>query len=604
VNKLMISGAGVAALAVAGGTLWAVLREPPPPPAPPIPQSAYIPPDSVAAVTAPVRFSKVGAASGIDFKHENGAFLLEGGGESRFMPETMGPGVALFDYDGDKDLDVFVPNSMSFDPKRKQQPAPTAKLYRNEGNWRFTDVTRAAGLELRGYGMGAAAADYDGDADQDLLVTAWGGLKLMQNRGDGTFTDVTQQLGLKDAGWRDEKGRSGPPWATSAAFFDADEDGTLDLFVAHYVEWSPQIDVFSTIDGERKSYAKPDLYHGSSCRLFVQRKGRFVDATEESGIYKDSGKALAVSLWDFNQDGRLDIAVANDTQPNFLFEAQGKGKFIERALEAGIAYDENGGTRAGMGLDVADTENNTGAAIVVGNFSREPVSVFKMLAPGVFREASQQTGVAAPTYLSLTFGLTFADFDLDGWMDLAIANGHIEPRIQDVEAEVSYRQPVQLLGNDGTGHFVDWGVSAGEALNEPIVGRGLAVGDLDGDGDVDFIIGENNGPLHLYRNDTPLEGRHYLRVTLAGRKPNTNAIGARLELHADGKVQRRLVRTGSSYLSQSELTQTFGLGANGKAERLVVTWPSGATQVVDAPAADAHIVISEHDNSVAMLGRK
>lgn len=316
-------------------------------------------------------------------------------------------------------------------------------------------------------------------------------------------------------------------------FFDADEDGALDLFVAYYVQWSPQIDVFSTIDGERKSYAKSDLYQGSSSRLYVQRQGRYVDVTRESGVFKDSGKALAVGLWDFNQDGRLDIAVANDTQPNFLFEAQGGARFIERALEAGIAYDENGGTRAGMGIDIGDTENNATAAIVIGNFSREPVSLFKMVGPGVFREASQQAGVSAPTYLSLTFGLLFADFDLDGWQDLVIANGHIEPRIQEVEAEVSYRQPVQLLGNDGKGRFIDWSASAGEALQAPIVGRGLAVGDMDEDGDLDFVVSENNGPLHLLRNDTPLVDRHYLRVTLAGNERNTDAIGA------PGVAQRR-----------------------------------------------------------------
>ena len=555
-----------------------------------IQQSAYIPPAAVAGSRAPVAFTDVTATSGIQFRHYNGAFTKPDGTESRFMPETMGPGLALFDYDGDEDLDVFVTNSRDFDSKQRDD-AHTARLYRNEGSLRFSDVSRESHMDLTGFGMGASAADYDGDGRRDVLYTSWGGARLMKNMGDGTFKDVTKAVGLADAGWRDDKGRRWPSWSTGAVFFDADEDGALDLFIANYVRWSPETDVFSSIDGQRKSYAKPDLYPGSSCTLYLQRNGRFVNVTETSGVFKESAKALGVTLWDFNDDGRLDIAVANDTQPNFLFENQGGGHFIERALEAGIAYDENGGTRAGMGIDVADTSNDEKAAIAIGNFSREPVSVFRMAAPGFFREASQQSGVAAPTYLSLTFGLAYADVDLDGWQDLVLANGHIEPRIQEVEAEVSYRQVPQILGNNREGAFLDWSATAGEPFKTPIVGRGLAVGDLDRDGDLDLVITENDGPLHVLRNES--KGVHYLRVRLKGRSPNIDAIGARIEARAGSLIQRRWVRTGSSYMSQSELTSTFGLGAEEAVDELIVTWPDGKRQVIQKPRVDAQLTIEE-----------
>jgi hypothetical protein len=601
VRREILSTGGVAAAVLGLAVLvWVLLKQPAQPQTQPIPQSAYIPPAPVPAATSPIVFTNVTQAAGIDFRHENGAFTDAEGRPSRYMPEAMGPGVALFDFDSDADLDIFVPSSLSFDPQAARSGGATARLYRNDGDWRFTDATQTSGLAIRSHGMGASAADYDGDGDSDLLITAWGGLRLMQNH-SGHFKDVTRSVGLQDEGWRDTGGRSGPSWPTSAAFFDADDDGALDLFVAYYVQWSPEIDVFSTMDGARKSYAKPDLYNGSTCRLFLQRSGRFVDATEESGVFNESGKALGVTLWDFNRDGLLDIAVANDTQPNFLFEALGGGRFAERGLQAGIAYDENGGTRAGMGIDAASVDNDENASIAIGNFSREPVSLFKLAPAGVAREMSQQAGVAAPTYLALTFGLQFADLDLDGWQDLVTVNGHIEPIVQEVEAEVSYRQPLVLLGNDRHGRFVDWSAGSGAAVRTPIVGRGLAIGDIDEDGDLDLVIGENSGPLHLLRNDTPVAGRRFLRVTLKGDTPNTDAIGASLQLVAGGITQRRVVRTGSSYMSHSELTQTFGV-PDGAVERLVIVWPNGIEQTVEAPPVNAHLTVDERSGAVTQRG--
>lgn len=580
------------ALMTLGALIAAALltREDEEPVARPLPQSAYIPPDATAPARAPLKFSEATTATGINFQHSAGAFTDGEGSESRYMPETMGPGVVLFDYDGDGDSDIFVANSQSFDLQRSEQAAPTARMYRNDGAMRFTDVSLTSRLDVMGHGMGAAAADYDGDGRRDLLYTQWGGIRLLRNTRNGSFVDVTSKVGL-DAANRKRTGV--PPWATSAAFFDADGDNVLDLFVAYYVEWSPDMDVFATLDGRRKSYAKPDVYPGTSCRLFLQRDGQFVDVSQTHGVLNSSGKALGVSIWDFNRDGHLDIAVANDTQPNFLFESKGDGRFEERGLEAGIAYDENGATRAGMGIDVADIANDASAAIAIGNFSREPVSVFKETAPGFFREASQQAGVAAPTYLSLTFGLAFADLDLDGWQDLVIANGHIEPYIQDVEAEVSYRQPVQVLGNNQSSGFIDWSKTAGQDLQRPIVGRGLALGDLDADGDLDMVVTENNGPLHVFRNDLPEAGKRFLRVRVVGRAPNMDAIGAQIELHSGGMVQRRLVRTGSSYLSQSELTQTFGIPSNASIDQLVVIWPSGERSTLNNVQLNSSVVVRE-----------
>ena len=570
-------------------SLW--LYQTPPVPPSIIKQDRYIPPPPSPRIKGRVRFTDVTEASGIQYLHHTGAFLDAHQNESRYMPETMGPGVVIFDYDGDGRQDIYVVNSSDFPGRSGSQPAPTGHLYRNLGNLHFEDVTERAGLAMACYGMGAVAADYDGDNRVDLLITSWGGPRLFRNLGNGTFKEVTRDVGLRTPEWHDEQGHQGPEWSTGALLFDADGDGQLDIFLGNYVHWSPEIDLYSTIDGKRKSYAKPDIYHGSSPRLYLQRKGKFVDVTQTSGIANENGKALGVALWDFDDDGRPDIVVANDTEPNFLYHNLGGGHFAERGVPAGIAYDENGTTRAGMGIDVADYMNDGKPAIAIANFSREPVSVFKMLAPGVFRETTQQSGVAEPSYMVLKFGLLFADFDLDGWQDLLFANGHIEPRIHDVEEGITYREPLKLLGNNGQGTFLDWTADAGEPFSTPMVARGLAVGDLDGDGDLDIVVVENGGSLHVLRNESP--SRNYLRVKLRGSGRNPDAIGALITLEAGGMTQRRMVRTGSSYLSQSELAQTFGLGNLSIVDAVSVRWPDGQKTRITNPAIRQTLTIEE-----------
>lgn len=544
-----------------------------------------------------IRFTDVTKKSNILYQHYNGAFVINDGKTSRYMPETMGPGIVLFDYDNDEDLDVFITNSSDFNSHTDDRQT-TSQLYRNEGNLRFVDVSVQAGLSIHSYGMGAIATDFDGDRHQDILITTWGGVLLYKNLGNGTFRDVTTELGLKMEPWRDSRGKKGPNWSTGAVFFDADGDKDLDLLVINYVKWSPEADIYTTFDTLRKGYTSPRSYEGNTPRLFEQEKGVFKDITRSSGIYNPNAKSLGVALWDFDSDGRMDIIIANDTQRNFYYHNLGNGLFEEKGISSGVSYDETGNVRAGMGIDIADYLNDGSAGVAIGNFSREPTSLFKLARNGSFLDVSQESNVSGPTYLALTFGLVFADMDLDGWQDLVMANGHIEPHIQDVEPEIRYRQPLILLGNLHDGRFADWSDTAGPVFQTPLVGRGLAVGDLDQDGDLDMVVTENNGPVHILRNDTNISSRHYLRVLLHGQPPNTNAIGAKLKLISGDLTQQRIVRTGSSYLSQSEFTQTFGLGDRKEVDKLIITWPSGKQIEFHFPDVNTTLVAYEKSRKI------
>jgi hypothetical protein len=515
------------------------------------------------------RLTDVTRAAGIDFRHNSGAF------GAKYLPETMGPGCAFLDYDGDGWLDILVANGCDWPGHKRQRTTP--KLYRNNRNGTFTDVTTAAGLAVEMYAMGVAVGDYDNDGWPDILFTSVGQNRLFRNTGKGRFIDVTAKAGLS--------GRSA--FSTSAMWFDYDRDGLLDLFVCNYVQWSPEHDVFCSVDGKEKSYCTPEAYRGSTCWLFRNRgDGTFEDVTAKSGVFDTSSKSLGVALIDYDRDGWPDLAVANDTQPNKLYRNRKDGTFEEIGVRSGIAFSEDGRARAGMGIDAADFENSGVNGIAITNFDNEMVALYRAGRAGSFADVAAASGVGAASRKTLGFGCAFFDANLDGQLDLAVANGHIDVTARNLR-NTGYAQPPHLFLNQGAGQFRDVAGEAGAEFAAPKVARGLACGDFDNDGDVDLLITTNQGPALLYRNDFA-GGNRSLRLRLTGTKSNRDAIGAVARVYTPDAAQMRTVKTGSSYLSQSELALTFGLGLRDRASRLVVEWPSGATQEFKDVRAGRH----------------
>ena len=513
---------------------------------------------------ADVQFTDVTELSGIEFQHFTGAT-----GE-RYMPETMGAGCAFFDYDVDGHLDVLIGNGTAWN---STEPAHTPRLYRNIGSGQFADVTHAAKLNVPMYGMGITIGDYDNDADPDIYFTNVGENRLFRNNGDRTFTDVTEFAAVAD-----------PSWSTSAAFFDADNDGWLDLFVCNYVEWTPETDLPCTVnaatDNKRhRTYCTPTVYVGQSCRYYHnQGNGQFTDRTAQVGLYNPIGKSLGVVLLDYNQDGWVDLAVANDTEPNCLYRNNGDGTFTDEALVMGIAFSETGSARGSMGIDAADVYNTGGTAIAIGNFSNEKTAFF-YAEPGdlYFTDNADRVQIADVSYRSLTFGVLFFDCNLDGALDLFCVNGHIEPQVLRYQQHTPYAQLPSLFQNQKDGTFRDITKPAG--LVRPGVGRGCAYGDYDNDGDLDLLVSNNGVEAEyagawLLRNDSePLS--NYLRVKTVGVRSNRDGIGAQVRVKSGDSVQYQMVRTGSSYCSQSETVLTFGLGESETVAQLEIQWPSG-----------------------------
>ncbi|MDZ7362796.1 MAG: CRTAC1 family protein [candidate division KSB1 bacterium] len=546
---------------------------------------SYIIPETTAVQSA-IQFSDITAAVGIAFTHETGAF------GKKWMPETMGSGGGFFDYDNDQRPDIFLVNGAYWPGHEKNNPAPTPRLYRNLGDGRFKDVTAEAGLSFSIYGMGCTFGDFDGDGDADIYLTAVGTNKLLRNDGD-RFTDVTSEAGVTG---NSPAANDPPAWSTSAAWVDVDRDGRLDLFVCNYVKWTPETDLFTTLDGKNKSYATPEQYQGESCRLYRNLDGkRFKDITERAGVFNPEGKSLGVAMADFNDDGWPDLVVANDTQPNFLYMNNGDGTFTNVALQSGVAYDEAGRARAGMGIDVTDLNNNGKLSIAIGNFAREPVSLYTQINRELFQDLAGSARLAKPTLLMLTFGLLFADFDLDGYGDLAVANGHIEPEINSVQQDITFAQKPQLFRNNGRGQLAEIGEQAGEVFSQPIVGRGIAAADIDNDGDHDLLITVNGGAPKLCRNDLADTTRHWIKIRLQGNAPNLHAVGATVTVWAGEITQKKMVRTASSYLSQSEANPLiFGLGARTQADSIAIRWPtSGKITKLGAAAANQVYQIKE-----------
>lgn len=515
-----------------------------------------------AAGTGPgFRLADVTRAAGIDFQHRTGTF------GAKYLPETLGPGCAFLDFDGDGLLDILILNGSEW-PGHGRGQSPGLRLYRNNGNGTFTDVTQKAGLAVPLYGMGVAVGDFNNDGFPDIYVTAVGQSRLFQNTGRGTFLDVTQKSGLM--------GRTG--LSTSAMWFDYDRDGLLDLFVCNYVQWSPDHDVFCSVDGKNKSYCTPEAYHGATCWLFRNRgNGTFEDVTAKSGIFDASSKSLGVAMLDLSGDGWPDLFVANDTQPNKLYRNLKNGTFEDIAVQAGVAFSEDGKARAGMGVDAADFDNSGTTGIAITNFDDEMMALYRGGKGGTFTDVAGRSGISVPSRRRLGFGCCFADMNLDGNLDLVAVNGHIDETVRNIAGNHGYAQPPHLFLNNGKGAFRDVAAEVGGGFATPRVGRGLAYGDFDGDGDVDLLVTTNGGPAYLYRNDVAT-GAKSLRLKLRGVRTNRDAIGAMVRITTPDGTQTRTVKTGSSYLSQSELALTFGLGRRDKAERVVVEWPGNGTQ--------------------------
>jgi hypothetical protein len=516
--------AGAMAFAIALGTLPGVARD-----------------KSPATTVAGVHFEDITRVAGIHFVHNNGAF------GKKWLPETMGSGAAFLDYDNDGWQDILFVNGADWPGHGARRS--TLALYHNNHDGTFTDVTQKAGLAVEMEGMGVAIGDFDNDGYDDIFVTAYGQNHLFHNDGHGTFTDVTKHVGL----W-------GPnEFSTSAAWVDYDRDGHLDLVVANYVQWSPETDLYCTIDGKTKSYCTPESYKGTSLRLWHNRgDGTFEDATQKAGLYDPTSKNLGVAILDANQDGWPDILVSNDTQPNKLYINNGNGTFTEKGVPSGIAYSEDGVARAGMGVDAADYDRSGYPSVLITNFANQMIGLYHNERSGLFIDEAPNSSIGRASLLTLGFGCFFFDYDLDGWLDVYVANGHIDDAIERVQPRVKYAEPPHLFRNLGNGKF---------------------------------DVTTNGGPAVLFRNTGAKN--HSLRVRLVGTKSNRDGIGAVVRVTAGSDVQSEMLRSGSSYLSSSELVLTFGLAGHEQADAIEVRWPSGQIDRASNVAADQIITVKE-----------
>ena len=520
-----------------------------------------------------VQFTDVTAAAGIHFTHNAGR------SGKKYLPETVGAGCAFFDFDGDGWPDILLINGKDFTPGGRKT---TAALYHNNHNGTFTDVTKGSGLDVEIYGLGVAIADYDNDGRDDVYITALEGDRLFHNEGNGKFRDVTQAAGIRNANF-----------GTSAAWLDYDRDGKVDLFVANYVEWTAKGDKFCSLDGSTKSYCTPETYKGTRSRLYHNLgNGRFEDVTEKAGLGDATSKSLGVTVLDYNNDGWPDLFVANDTQPNKLYRNLGNGAFKEEAVAAGVAYGDDGVARGAMGADAGDYDRSGRPHLLVGNFSNQMLGLYHNEGNGLFVDEAPASTVGRGSLLSNTFGVFFFDYDLDGYPDILAVNGHIEDQIGRVQPKISYQEPPLLFRNLGNRRFDNVSSKVGTAFTKALVARGAAYADFDHDGDLDVLISTNNGPAVLLRNDGG-NRNHWLSVRLAGTKSNRDGIGAVVRVESGGGKQWNMVRSGSSYCSQSDLALTFGLGADATAN-VDVVWPSGAKQQFRNVHANQRVLIDEN----------
>ena len=525
------------------------------------------------ANSSAVRFTDATAAAGIHFVHTAGK------SGKKYLPETMGSGVAVLDADGDGWPDLLFVNSHPFGPHAKKT---LCALYRNNHNGTFTDITAGSGLDVEMFGMGVAVADYDNDGRDDVYITAIDGDRLFHNEGNGKFRDVTKASGIRNANFGE-----------SAAWFDYDRDGKPDLFVANYVQWTEKGDLWCSMDGSTKSYCTPESYKGTASKLYHNLgNGRFEDVTDKAGLADATSKSLGVAVLDMDNDGWPDLFVANDTQPNKLYRNNRNGTFSEVGVSAGVAFGEDGAARGAMGVDAADYDRSGRFNLLVGNFSNQMLGLYRNEGTGLFVDEAPRSVVGRASLLSLTFGAFFFDYDLDGYPDIFAANGHIDEDIGRVQPKIQFKEPPLLFRDLGHGKFDDVSKFMGPDLQRPIVARGAAYLDYDRDGDLDIVITTNNGPAYLLRNDGGNRNR-WLTLKLVGTRSNRSALGAVVHVESASGGQMQMVHSGSSYCSQSDLALTFGLGQDEVAKSIVVYWPSGHVDKLYNVKANQFKVVTE-----------
>ena len=527
------------------------------------------------------KFVDVTSALGVQFQYKASHV------SKHYLIETMGSGVALFDYDNDGRLDIFLVNGAPLSdptPKgtipQKSGPAYWNRLYHQKKDGTFEDVTEKAGLQGVGYGMGVAVGDYDNDGFEDLFVTAYGGNKLYHNNGDGTFTDVTEKAGVGGSGW-----------STSAAWVDLDNDGLLDLVVLRYLQW----DFDDIWCGEHRegyrAYCHPDVFQAVAPLVYHNDgNGHFTEVSKKVGISKP-GKGLGIALGDYDRDGRIDIVVANDSMLEFLYRNKGDGTFEEVGLISQVAVDGNGRTFAGMGVDFADYDNDGLPGVVITDLSNQMYALYKNSGDGSFSYESFASGLGQMTLTHSGWGVRFFDYDNDGWKDLLVAQGHDLDTIELSSPNLRYRETMLLARNTGKG-FVDVSAESGEIFHQAFVGRGLAIGDIDNDGKLDAVVTSNDGPIHILRNETPTQN-HWLTLKLVGHKSNRDAIGAEVKLVTSKGAQYATVSTAGSYLSASDKRVHFGMGSDAVARQIEIRWPSGIVQKLEQVRADEILQVDE-----------
>jgi len=533
----------------------------------------------------PVAFTDVTAQAGIRFVHNSGR------AGKKFLPETLGSGVAWFDADGDGWADILFINSKDWTPRgRKSLPA----LYRNNHDGTFTNITAGSGLDVEMYGIGVAIGDYDNDGRDDVYITALEGDHLFRNEGHGKFRDVTKASGIDNASF-----------GTSAAWVDYDRDGKLDLFVANYVQWTAKGDLWCSLDGATKSYCTPESYKGTSSKLYHNLgNGKFEDVSQKAGVGDPTSKSLGVAVLDYNGDGWPDLFVTNDTQPNKLYRNNKNGTFTDEAVVAGVAFGEDGVARGAMGVDAADYDRSGRPGLLVGNFSNQMLGLYHNEGTGLFVDEAPSSTVGRASLLTLTFGAFFFDYDLDGYPDIFAANGHIEEEIGRVQPKVQYKEPPLLfhnMGEKGKRQFENVTERMGTAFNRPVVARGAAYADYDHDGDLDIVVTTNDGPAYLFRNDGG-NRNNWICLRLVGRKSNRDGIGAVVRVTSKSGKQWNMVRSGSSYCSQSDLALTFGLAGDTEVQAIEIEWPSGEKQKLGGTTANQFLTIDEAAGIVAKAG--